>query len=84
MTEFDAASLAKVVAFVGERDEQTRKELRHTLSRIGVKQVSAHGSLANISALIKDVKPDLVILGDDLDPGVFEFIRAMAPQQDRR
>jgi len=77
MTEFDASSMAKIIAFIGEKDEGIRKELRLTLNRAGVKQVSAHDNLANIASLVKQVSPDLLILSDDLDPGVFEFIRSV-------
>ena len=75
MSDFDLQSMDKVVAFVGEPDDQVRKELRQILNHAGVKQVSAHGNLANISKLIAQVPPDLLILSDDLDPGVFDFIR---------
>ncbi len=75
MSDFDLQSMEKVVAFIGEPDEQVRKELRQILNHAGVKQVSAHGSLGNLSKLITQVSPDLMILADDLDPGVFDFIR---------
>ncbi|MGE4063637.1 MAG: cyclic nucleotide-binding domain-containing protein [Rhodospirillaceae bacterium] len=75
MSEFDLQSLDKVVAFVGEPDDQVRKELRQILNHAGLKQVSAHGNLSNLSKLIAQVPPDLLILADDLDPGVFDFIR---------
>ncbi|MGE3475866.1 MAG: cyclic nucleotide-binding domain-containing protein [Rhodospirillaceae bacterium] len=75
MSDFDLQSMDKVVAFVGEPDDQIRKELRQILNHAGVKQVSAHGNLANLAKLIAQVSPDLLILTDDLDPGVFDFIR---------
>ncbi|MCA0200787.1 MAG: cyclic nucleotide-binding domain-containing protein [Proteobacteria bacterium] len=75
MSDFDLQSMDKVVAFIGEADDQVRKELRQILNHAGVKQVSAHGSLSNLSKLIAQVPPDLLILADDLDPGVFDFIR---------
>jgi DNA-binding response OmpR family regulator len=77
MSEFDLQSLDKVVAFVGEPDEQVRKELRQILNHAGLKQVSAHGNLAKLSKLMAQVPPDLLILADDLDPGVFDFIRGI-------
>lgn len=75
MSEIDLQSLEKVVAFVGEADEAARKELRQILTHAGLRQVSVHGNLKNIVSLIKHVTPDLIILSDDLDPGVFDFIR---------
>ena len=67
----------KVVAFVGDPDEQSRRELRQILNHAGIKQVSSHANLANLSTLMSvgQVSPDLVMLADDLDPKVFEFIR---------
>jgi CRP-like cAMP-binding protein/DNA-binding NarL/FixJ family response regulator len=65
----------KVVAFIGESDEQTRKELRQILTHAGLKQVSAHGTLENLKKLIAQIPPDLIIIADDLDPDVFDFIR---------
>ena len=75
MSDFDLQSMDKVVAFIGEPDDQVRKELRQILNHAGLKQVSAHGNLANLAKLIAQVSPDLLILADDLDPGVFDFIR---------
>jgi len=75
MSDFDLQAMEKVVAFVGEPDEQTRRELRQILTHAGVKQVSTHGNLANLANMIGTVPPDLIMLADDLDSGVFDFIR---------
>lgn len=75
MSDLDLQSLDKVVAFIGEPNDQVRKELRQILNHAGLKQVSAHSNLANISKLMAQVPPDLLILSGDLDPGVFDFIR---------
>lgn len=75
MSDFDLQSMDKVVAFVGEPDDRLRKDLRQSLTRAGLKQVSAHGNLANLAKLLAQVSPDILILADDLDPGVFDFIR---------
>ncbi len=75
MSDFDLQAMDKVVAFVGEPDEATRKELRQILNHAGLKQVSAHGTLANLVKLMGQMTPDLIIISDDLDPGVFDFIR---------
>jgi DNA-binding response OmpR family regulator len=65
----------RVVAFIGEPDDTTRKDLRQILNHAGLKQVSAHGNLAALAALVGQVPPDLIIIADDLDPDVFDFIR---------
>ena len=73
--EFDLQQMDRVVAFIGEPDDGARKELRQILNHAGLKQVSAHASLANLRAMMAQLSPDLIILADDLDPGVFDFIR---------
>lgn len=75
MNDFDLQSMDKVVAFIGEPDDQVRKELRQILTHAGLKQVSAHSNLGNLTKLMEQISPDLLILADDIDPGVFDFIR---------
>jgi CRP-like cAMP-binding protein/AmiR/NasT family two-component response regulator len=75
MNDFDLQSMEKVVAFIGEPDEQIRRELRQILGHAGIKQISAHGVLANLTNMVGSVSPDLIVLADDLDPKVFDFIR---------
>lgn len=75
MSDFELHSMEKVVAFIGEPDETQRRELREVLMHAGLKQVSAHANLTNLANLLGQVPPDLVMLSDDLDPGVFDFIR---------
>ena len=75
MADVGLQALNKVVAFVGEPDERARKELRQILNHAGLRQVSVHGNLKNIVSLMEHVTPDLIIVSDDLDPEVFDFIR---------
>ncbi len=75
MSDFDLQQLDRVVAFIGEPDEATRKELRQILNHAGLKQVSAHAGLAGLKTLMGQGYPDLIIVSDDIDPGVFDFIR---------
>ncbi len=75
MSDFDLQAMEKVVAFIGDPDEQSRRELRQILSHAGVKQISTHGSLASLTNMLGTVPPDLLMLSDDLDPKLFEFIR---------
>ncbi len=75
MSEADLHSMEKVVAFIGEPDDIARRELRQILNHAGIKQVSAHSNLLNLATLMGQMSPDLIILSDDLDPQVFEFIR---------
>ncbi len=73
MSDFDLQAMEKVVAFIGDPDEQSRRELRQILSHAGVKQISTHGSLASLTNMLGTVPPDLLMLSDDLDPKLFEF-----------
>jgi CRP-like cAMP-binding protein/CheY-like chemotaxis protein/Skp family chaperone for outer membrane proteins len=73
--EAELHGLEKVVVFLGEPHDATRKEVKKILNHAGLKQVSAHVSLANLTKLTGQVPPDLLIVADDLDPGVFDFIR---------
>jgi len=75
MSDVDLHSMEKVVAFIGEPDEQARRELRQILNHAGVRQVSAHGSLANLTTMVSQLPPDLIMVSDELDPQVFEFVR---------
>jgi DNA-binding NarL/FixJ family response regulator len=75
MSDFDLQSMEKVVAFIGDPDEQSRRELRQILGHAGVKQISTHGNLTNLANMLAQVPPDLLVLSDDLDPKVFDFIR---------
>lgn len=77
MSDLDLQALEKAVAFVGEPDEQVRKSLRQILTHAGLRQVSVHGNLKNIVSLMSHMTPDLIVVSDDLDPGVFDFIRSI-------
>ncbi len=75
MSDLDLQTLEKAIVFVGEPDEQVRKSLRQILTHAGLRQVSVHGNLKNIQSLMSSMTPDLILLSDELDPGVFDFIR---------
>jgi len=75
MSDFDLLSMEKVVAFVGEPDEEVRRELRQILKQAGITQVSAQATLANLTNLMGPLNPDVILLADDLDPAVFDFVR---------
>lgn len=77
MSDFDLQALEKAVAFVGDPDEQVRKSLRKILNHAGLRQVSVHANLKNIASLMSHMTPDLIVLSDELDPGVFDFIRSI-------
>lgn len=75
MNDFDQHLMGKVVAFVGDADEQSRRELRRILNQAGIKQVAAHGNLDNLTQMMGSVTPDMIIVASDLAPNVFDFVR---------
>src|SRR4051812_6586279 len=75
MVEFGPRALEKVVAFIGERDDLARKELQRVLTQAGVKLITASDNLPALVEAIGKTAPDIIILGDDLDAKVFDFIR---------
>lgn len=75
MGDFDRQSMEKVIAVVGEPDPTARRDLCQMLGQAGITQISAHGDLADIVNLIVDTQPDLIVLSNDLNPAVFDFIR---------
>lgn len=69
--DFDPSSLEKVVALVGDRDETVVAAVRQILWNAGVKQIHAHTTLAPLAKIVSSSAPDLIIVGDDLDPNLF-------------
>lgn len=75
MSQLDRANLSAISVYVGEKDYHTRQKLREMFVAEGIKNVSTHGSAGSLKALMLDVPPDLLVLSDDFDPKVFEFIQ---------
>lgn len=75
MSQLDRANLSAITVYVGEKDYHTRQKLREMFVAEGIKHVSTHGSAGSLKALMLEVPPDLLVLSDDFDPKVFEFIQ---------
>ena len=75
MNDFALHTMEKVVAFVGEPDDDTRRDVREILGQAGLKQVSTPNTLQKLITMMEVRAPDLLLLADDLDPGIFNFIR---------
>lgn len=75
MSQLDRANLSAITVYVGEKDYHTRQKLREMFVAEGIKHVSTHGNAGSLKALMNEVPPDLLVLSDDFDPKVFEFIQ---------
>jgi CRP-like cAMP-binding protein/DNA-binding response OmpR family regulator len=73
--DLDPANMAKVIAFVAERDEATAKQIVGMLNHAGVTQVTSRSDIGFLRGLMDTVTPDLIIVGDDVSPDVFDFMR---------
>ena len=73
--DFDPQSMGKIIAFVADSDAATIESIKRSLTQVGVRHIHAHPTLDPLVKLIESVSPDLIILGDDVAPTVFDFIR---------
>ncbi|MDX2144168.1 MAG: cyclic nucleotide-binding domain-containing protein [Rhodospirillaceae bacterium] len=73
--DIDPKNMEKVIAFVAERDEATSRDIVAMLNQAGVMQVTAQNDIGFLRNLMQTVSPDLIIVGDDVAPEVFDFIR---------
>ncbi|MCB2106872.1 MAG: cyclic nucleotide-binding domain-containing protein [Rhodobacteraceae bacterium] len=71
----ELSNMSEVIALVAERDPAQLDQLRDILSKAGIKKIHAYGELAPCRDLLKTVSPDMIVVGDDLAAGVFDFVR---------
>jgi DNA-binding response OmpR family regulator len=81
MPRLDAATLKKATVYVGEKNFTTRQQLRELFTAQGLKQVVLHSTLQALRDMVAQVPPDLLVLSDDFDPGVYDLVRAIRFQQ---
>jgi len=75
MAQLDRANLASVTVFVGEKDYHLRQQMRDVFMAAGIKNVSTHSDVKSLRDLMMDVPPDLLMLSDNFDEGVYGLIR---------
>lgn len=73
--DLDPKNMAKVIAYVAERKEADAQTLVDVLKSAGVINSERHTKLETLRSAVTRVTPDLIIIGADIEPGVFSFIR---------
>jgi CRP-like cAMP-binding protein/DNA-binding response OmpR family regulator len=68
--ELDPKNMEKVIAYIAVADE-----VAGMLNRAGVIQVTTQNNLGVLRELVAATTPDLIILGADVAPDVFDFVR---------
>jgi DNA-binding response OmpR family regulator len=75
MATMDRDNLKKCTVYIGETNFHERNKLRDMFIAQGLKQVVCHSTLDSLRALITENPPDLLILADNFDPGIFDLVR---------
>ena len=75
MAVLDRENLKKAAVYIGEVNFHERNKLRDMFLAQGLKQVVCHANLAGLRDLIAEVPPDLLVIGDNFDPGIFDLVR---------
>ena len=81
MPRLDSESLKKATVYIGEKSYAERQRLRDMFVAQGLKQVVAHADLTSLRKLLLNTPPDLLIIGSDFDPKVYDLIRDIRMQQ---
>jgi AmiR/NasT family two-component response regulator len=75
MATMDRDNLKKCTVYIGETNYHERNKLRDMFLAQGIKQVVCHATLDSLRGLITEVPPDLLVLADNFDPGIFDLVR---------
>src|SRR5207244_3811128 len=81
MPRLDAATLKKATVYIGEKNYAARQQLRELFLAQGLKQIVCHATIGAMRHMITDVPPDLLVLADDFDPGIYDLVREIRFQQ---
>ncbi len=73
--------LKKATVYIGEKNYGQRQQLRDLFLAQGLKQIVCHSNLASMRDVVATLPPDLLVLGDDFDPGIFDLVRQIRFQQ---
>src|SRR3954470_12823176 len=74
-------TLRKATIYVGEKNYHERQLLRDLLIAQGVRQVVCHPNLDSLRKLIFEIPPDLLVISDDFDEAIFDFIKEIRFQR---
>ena len=80
MPRLDSDTLKKATVYIGEKSYSERQRLRDMFIAQGLKQVIVHADLTSLRKLILNTPPDLLIIGSDFDPKVYDLIRDIRMQ----
>lgn len=75
MASLDRENLKKCTVYIGETNYHERNKLRDMFLAQGIKQVVCHANLESLRGLIVEVPPDLLVVGDNFDPNIFDLVR---------
>jgi DNA-binding response OmpR family regulator len=81
MARLDRDSLRKVTVHIGEKNYYERQQLRDMFVAQGVKAVVCHPTAQALRAVLLEAPPDMLVLGDDFDAGVFDLVREIRHQK---
>ena len=74
-------TLRKATVYVGETNYYERQQLRDLFIAQGLRQVVCHANLDSLRKLIAEMPPDLLVVADDFDEGVFAYIKEIRFQR---
>jgi len=75
MATLDKENLKKATVYIGETNFHERNKLRDMFVAQGLKQVVCHSNLESLRSQIAEVPPDLLVLADNFDQGIFNLVR---------
>ncbi len=75
MATLDKENLKKATVYIGETNFHERNKLRDMFIAQGLKQVVCHSNIESLRNQIAEVPPDLLVLADNFDPGIFNLVR---------
>jgi len=81
MPRLDAATLKNATVYIGEKSYGARQQLRDLFTAQGLKQVVCHSNMSALRGDIVQMPPDLLVLSDDFDPGIFDLVRQVRFQK---
>ena len=81
MARLDGNSLRKVTVYVGEKNYYERQQLRDMFMAQGIKAVTCHATVEALKGMLLDSPPDMLVLSDDFDAGVWDVIREIRRQK---
>ena len=81
MARLDRDSLKRVTVHIGEKNYYERQQLRDMFMAQGIKGVVCHANLSAVRDVLVEMPPDMLVLSDDFDPGVFDLIREIRHQK---